>query len=55
MSEQMNDLRDSQRDKPFTCALCGKPTRSLYALPGERDKSTQMCGHCFFQEPKVQR
>jgi hypothetical protein len=28
------------------CALCKKPVRSLYALPGER--GAKLCAACFF-------
>jgi hypothetical protein len=32
---------------PMKCSLCGKPVRSVYALPGER--TVKLCATCFFK------
>lgn len=35
--------------RPFVCALCGFPQRSVYSLPGETQ--AKLCSGCFFREP----
>lgn len=44
----MSDAPSSQSTFPL-CALCGAQTRSLYALPG--DRNVWLCAKCFFGEP----
>lgn len=41
-----------RRPKALTCDLCGWPTRSLYAHPG--DRKVRFCADCFFGDPPVQ-
>jgi len=40
-----------EKKRGLVCALCGKVTRSVYSLPG--DRKARFCAACFFNAPKV--